>query len=558
MSSSSSFTLNELNVHFSSASTLDEFIKCQTINHIASMPSFSKESFSFSPVADEEIRKIIKSKAVGCDDVSRCMIFFIPESILPIITHIINFSFPSIWRKAFVIPLPKISNPTSLNHFRPISILPFLSKILEAAAHKKISNYILENKALSPYQSGFRPGHSTTTALLKVIDDIRDGMENSQITVLILIDFSNAFNTVNHDILLAILLKLGVSLSALEWFSSYLRGRQQAVRVNHSFSDWSSIDTGVPQCGILSPLMFSVFINLITNYLSCSYHLYEDDLQLYIQTDTSNLNSAISHLNDNLRHISEWSKKFGVAVNPNKCQAIIVGSSPRLAKIEYSQLSPILYNEITIPFSSQVKNLGLIVDEALSWNAQVNEVCRKVTASLRSLYHFKNFLPISTKTLLVQSLLIPIIDYADVCYTDISQTLLNKLDHLLNYCIRFIFGLRKFDHISMYRAKLHWLPIRHRRSVRLLCMLFSILYDPLAPEYLKCKFQCSCASHNRNLRAASNLLLHTPPHRTGFAANSFGIRAIYQWNMLPLQIKKASSKFAFKRRLRQYFLAKCA
>ncbi|CAK1600393.1 unnamed protein product [Parnassius mnemosyne] len=267
------------------------------------------------------------------------MITLILDYVTPIITHIINQSllsgdFPSLWRKAFVMPLPKIKNPSTFSHFRPISILPFLSKVLEAIVHKQISSYIFKNNFLSTYQSGFRPGHSTTTALLKVTEDLRTGKENSKLTVLILIDFSNAFNAVDHDILLTILYHLGFSSSARGWFSSYLRGRQQVIRVGQIISDWCPLSAGVPQGGILSPLLFSVFINLITPHIRRSYHLYADDLQIYAQAEVAFIDDVIEKLNCDLNCISNWSNRFGIRVNPSKCQAIVVGSSRRLTKID--------------------------------------------------------------------------------------------------------------------------------------------------------------------------------------------------------------------------------
>ncbi|XP_022836247.1 uncharacterized protein LOC111363635, partial [Spodoptera litura] len=154
---------------------------------------------------------------------------------------------PSLWRKAYVRPLPKITNPTLPTHFRPISILPFLSKVLEACAHKQLSSFIARHNFISPLQSGFRPGHSTATALLKVTGDIREGISESKVTAMVLIDFSNAFNAVSHDILESILSYLMVSPGALDWFQSYLRERQQAVRNEETLSNWCELAAGVPQ-----------------------------------------------------------------------------------------------------------------------------------------------------------------------------------------------------------------------------------------------------------------------------------------------------------------------
>ncbi|XP_022827884.1 uncharacterized protein LOC111357424 [Spodoptera litura] len=235
----SSIGLDELNNHFSTVSSLDHLTKRNTLSSISSLPRPGVENFCFIPVQSEEIRKTIlsiKSKAVGCDSISRDMITSILVYLLPAITHIVNYSlysgvFPSLWRKAFVRPLPKVSNPSLPTHFRPISILPFLSKVLEACVHKQLSRFVYGNSLISPLQSGFRPGHSTVSSLLKVTGDIRAGIEDTKVTVLVLVDFSNAFNMVSHDLLLAILSHLAISDKTLDWFSSYLRGQLEYWQV---------------------------------------------------------------------------------------------------------------------------------------------------------------------------------------------------------------------------------------------------------------------------------------------------------------------------------------
>ncbi|KAA5578034.1 hypothetical protein F3G14_18905, partial [Acinetobacter baumannii] len=137
---------------------------------------------------------------------------------------------------------------------RPISILPFLSKVLERLIHNQLSSFLNSHDLLNPFQSGFRPGHSTVTALVKITDDIRLGMENGQLTVLTLLDFSNAFNTVDFDILLAVLRSFNISPTVIEWFRNYLYGRRQCVRLGESISSWCNTSAGVPQGGVLSPL----------------------------------------------------------------------------------------------------------------------------------------------------------------------------------------------------------------------------------------------------------------------------------------------------------------
>lgn len=557
------FDLNTLNTHFSCSAKLNASAKSEALTDIHNLSTPNIQSFSFSYVSQDRIQKTLvslKSKAVGSDNISRIMISYILLHLLPTLTHIVNFSlsfsqFPDQWRQAYVIPLPKVSNPTLLKQYRPISILPFLSKIIESIVHSQLTDFLSVNRLFNPFQSGFRRGHSTTSALLNVTEDIRRNMDESRITVLVLIDFSNAFNVVDHDLLLAILPKLNLSPSVVKWFSSYLNGRRQRTRDGQDFSEWEDIETGVPQGGILSPLLFSLFISLLPPHFLSQYHMYADDLQLYSSDSVNNLDSVIQTLNDDLSHLLSWSNRFGISVNPDKCQAIIIGSSRQLSKINSHYVPPCLfYNDTIIPFSQTVTNLGVTFDARLSWVSHIKEVSRKFYAALHSIIRLKRFLPRSAKITLVNSLLIPIIDYADVAYLDLSEELLNKLDRLLNTCIRFIFCLRKYDHVSHFRAELKWLPIRERRNLRILCILFSTLKDPLSPTYLKTRFNLRTDTHNRNLRSDDNLLLDTPAHNTCFRGNSFSVEAVRLWNSLPFDIRRVDTKERFKRLTRDRFL----
>ncbi|KAL0829839.1 hypothetical protein ABMA28_003322 [Loxostege sticticalis] len=439
-----------LNKHFSSSALIDDATKALTLNQLSSCPIPDYPSFVFSQLSDCDVKKnvlSIASNAVGCDDISRNMIVPILDILAPIITRILNYSlttstFPAAWKDAQIIPLPKKSNPSSFSDYRPISILPFLSKVLERVVHQQLSTFLTNCSLLNPFQSGFRPGHSTTTALVKITDDIRHGMDDKKLTVLALLDFSNAFNTVDFDILIGILRSLNISPTAIDWFQSYLHGRRQRIIAEDSSSAWCDIGAGVPQGGVLSPLLFSVFINSITLDLTSSYHLYADDLQLYCQGSLENLPNTVQTVNNDLRRISEWSKSFGLKVNPAKTQVMVAGSSRLISKITWGSLPHIVFDGVQIPYSKEVKNLGVYLDSSLTWEKHVCEVSRRLFASASSLNRLRNFLPIPTKIALVQTLLLPILDYADCCYLDLSERFLDKLERLQNYCIRIIFGLR--------------------------------------------------------------------------------------------------------------------
>lgn len=552
-----------LNKHFSLPPvTLDPHVKSVTLNKLSCLPLPQCSSFELRPVSETEVKKsisAISSSAVGNDNICLRMISPILLTLLPVLTHIFNYSlfsctFPEVWKQAHIIPLPKISNPVAPTDFRPISILPYLSKVLEHIVHQQLSAFLSRNDLLSTFQSGFRPGHSTVTALLKVTDDIRWAMDHKSLTLLVLLDFSSAFNSVDFGILLGILKSLNFSSSSIRWFDSYLKDRSQRVLLDESSSDWCPLSVGVPQGGVLSPLIFSIFINSVTRVISSFFHLYADDLQLYHHFLRDDAEAAVSFMNKDLDLISEWSRSFGLQINPKKSQALIIGGRYMRNRLDVASLSPLRLNGVQIDYAIKAKNLGVTMDSYLSWTAHVAEVSRKVHYTFHSLKCLQSFLPLNTKISLAQTLIQPIIDYADACYLDATEELLNKLERLQNICIRFVFNLKKYDHVSNFRKILKWLPIRLRRNSRILCLLFNILHNPKTPSYLRERFSYSrpsdapCRSHLKNL-------LKSPPHSTDFYSYSFTVHAVQLWNSLPPDIRDCRTIAVFKRRVKEHYLS---
>lgn len=553
--------LNVLNNHFS-RSSIPNPDKDQTISLLKTRIKPNHPFFEFEQITSDDIKKhasTISSDAIGCDGISRKMINMVLIEIMPIICHIFNFSltsktFPNIWRFANVIPIPKVSNPSLPSHYRPISILPFLSKILERIIHFQLTLFLTRHNILSPFQSGFRLGHSTVTALAKVFDDIRYGMDNKQVTILALLDFSNAFNNVDYDILLAVLESINISSDVIEWFHSYLFGRQQRISVGDRYSSYCRLSAGVPQGSVLSPLLFSIFINTVTELLTVSFHLYADDLQIYLTTPVEKIKEAVETININLNTILNWSQSFGLSVNAAKSQLSVIGTSKQLSKINYGNIPNVMFNGTILDYSSVVKDLGVFVDNSLSWRPQIAEISKKIFATFHSLKRWKNFLPIKTKISLVNSLMLSKLDYADACYPDLSEELTNKLDRLQNLCIRFIFGLKKFDHVSQYRLKLGWLPIKHRRNLHVVTLLYTTLFCPWSPLYLKERFSfLGNSTLHLNLRSLNDSKLNIPTCNTKSYSNSFTVKAVRLWNALPSKIRQSPTIFAFKNRVKNYY-----
>ena len=227
-------------------------------------------SFTFQPVHPDVIAKIIdkmkSSKTCGVDNIDSYIIKLAKNDLLPVITHLVNLSiqsktFPSQWKSAKVIPLHKKEDTFLPQNYRPVALLPIVSKILERAVFGQVISYFESNQLLHPSHHGFRSKHSTSTALLQMFDTWLDAMENDEVSAAIMLDLSAAFDVVDHDILIQKLQLYGLDKDALDWFKSYLTDRSQQVFIEGSLSKSLSLDAGVPQGSVLGPLLYIIFAN---------------------------------------------------------------------------------------------------------------------------------------------------------------------------------------------------------------------------------------------------------------------------------------------------------
>lgn len=549
--------LNLLNTIFAATQTPNMVAVRQTISEIFSQPRPPVPVFSFRQVSSNEVLKAanrIKSKAVGSDGISIQMFSLISQASLPALTSIINQSirdsiFPSLWKNAHIRPLPKKSKPTCPSDFRPISILPALSKCLEYIALDQLESHFRDNKLHDSCQSGFRSNHSTCTALLRIADDCRYAMDRQQLTIIVLLDFSLAFNSINFDILGAKLQHFyNLAPSATAWIQSYLNGRQQRVLGDESMmSDSILLRNGTPQGSVLAPKIFQSAISDIGKcFLSCKYHCYADDIQTYFHFNISETDNAFLKINDDLARVLEWSEKNLLKLNPVKCQAVVIGTQSMLERFRSRPHPDIRLGESIIPLSPSVKNLGVMFDSKLSWSDQVSAVCKKVFGSLHSLHRLKNFLPQKLKIRLVQSLIFPHFDYCDSLYSSLSVHLQGRLQRAQNCCLRFCCNTPYRERVTPVYLSISWLKLDGRRSLHQATLIYKILHNS-APEYLSCDF---IPLSNRNARRDD--LLSIPRHTTQIYHNSFLITSINLWNSIPRDIRSSPSISIFKARFRRY------
>jgi Reverse transcriptase (RNA-dependent DNA polymerase) len=529
------FTPDQLNTYFStprpSSSTSGNYSRA------------SRAEFSFDTTFDLEVFNAIhyiKSNAVGMDGIPVKFIKILLPLILPYITHIFNTilttsKFPETWKTSKIMPIAKNNNPESLADYRPISILPALSKALEFIVRKQITSYVERNGMISPYQSGFRSNHSTSTALLKITNDLLIASEEKCVSVLLLLDFSKAFDSVDHQLLCdKLAIQYGFTSCAVTFIKSYLSQRMQCVWVNGGSSECLPVDAGVVQGSVLGPLLFTLFINDIVNQISfCRYHLYADDVQLYISSRPEDFSDCIARLNEDLSNIHQWTVANSLFINSSKSQALVV--NPNISATLPSPQINLGGNPIAC--FEKVKSLGLIVNQNLTWSDQISKICRNVFYTLKRLWPMAHFTPIETRKKLVTSLIIPQFLYCDVIFSKTASGQRDKLKVAINSCARYIYSVPRYQHISQFTNRILGVPLDTYYSYRICCMMHKLIRTG-GPRYL---FEELQFGHSIRL---FNLI--TPAHRTASRASSFFVQGAILWNGLPSSVRREYSVGRFK------------
>nr|CAH7737089.1 unnamed protein product [Callosobruchus chinensis] len=512
--------------------------------------------FAFHSLTDDDVVSAIsrvKSNAAGPDGLTLEMVKLCSPVIVPFLTHVYNESirtskFPSDWKRAFVLPLPKVSLPQNESELRPISLLCVLSKIFEKAIYEQVIRFLERNNLIPEYQSGFRKGLSTTTAMLNVLDDILQASDREKTTALVLLDFTKAFDTVNHKLLIAKLQYYGFDTAAVKFFENYLTERSQSVVVDCEMSQYIKITTGVPQGSILGPLLFLVYtMDMCKNLSNCCCHQYADDTQIYYSFKKNQMADAQDIMNNELSVLQRYSKMNGLKLNTNKCAVIYFGSN----KLHAAASLTISVNDEVLPVKTEVKNLGLLLDSKLRFRAQVSKVQQAAFRSLRNLYRSRHSLSAELKTNLCESLVLSHCNYCNVVYMpSLDVTCKYKIQKIQNACIRYIFGLRLRDHVSHKLRDLKWLNMSNRLKLHLACLLHKLIITG-KPRYLWSKLNFNQSGHDMSTR--SNRLLDIPSHKTSLYKRSFTYNATAVYNEVPFSLRSLPFA-AFKHKYRELLL----
>ena len=509
-----------------------------------------KYPFKFHTVNEDfilkEVQQLKNKKSVGLDGISVKIIKMSKEVIIRPICYLINKSItsgivPKKWKVAKIVPLHKKGDKTIPNNYRPISILSCLSKILERVVQKQLVQHLQINNILSIEQSGFRPKHSTSTALIKVTDEWLKSIDEGKFTGAVFVDLQKAFDLVNIQCLLNKLLEIGVTGTPLKWFENYLSNRKIVTCIGNCISEELSIGLGVPQGSILGPLLFIIFINdLYSVFNSCKVHLYADDTVIYFAHKNPQI--VQSTLNKELVLLDKWMSKNRLKVNYEKTVSMLFGNRHMLKKCNRLDLNLKGHKIIQV---KTFKYLGLYIDEELKWDAHVNHLCEKVGRMISFLGRIRQFVNRRILNQIYRSVILPHLDYADIVWHSSYEKYSCQLQKLQNRAGRIILKLKPEQHLSINSLHeiLQWETLKSRKKMHVKVMMYKILND-LTPNYLR-----QNVLYLQRPYQLRNSNLYLPKPRTNSCKRAFFYRGVKLYNALPQSTRDCASLSLFKRSL---------
>ena len=519
---------------------------------------------SFKPITEEEIVKTIRSmpsKSCENDIIPTKLLKEILPTIAGTLTSIINLSltegvFPNEWKSAIVRPLLKKQGlEHTVKNYRPVSNLPFMSKVVEKCMLNQFNDHCQDNHLLPDYQSAYRKNFSCETALVKLHDDILWSMEKQHVTAIIAIDLSVAFDTVDHDILLDVMSKnFGISDTALKWYDSYLRPRNLQVNVGNSYSSKRPLEFSVPQGSCAGPVLYSVYASTMQHVVptNIDIHGYADDHALKKSFPGSSINDesiTIQALQTITVDIKEWMDLNRLKMNNDKTEFILIGSRQQLSNTVTSEIN---INGELIKKSRSIKYLGAHFDESLTFKEMLRNKCRTAMGNLQKLKKIRNSLTIEASKTIALGLVISHLDYANALYAGLPKKDIKKLQVIQNMAAKIVIKSGKYDSSTEALKTLHWLPIHLRINYKVLVLMFKCIHG-IAPNYLCDKIILSNPIR-QGLRSENNVYTVVIPFtkHTTFADRAFSVNGPKLWNSLPNELRSVTDFKSFKSNLKTY------
>ena len=516
-----------------------------------------KDSFYIDPTTSEEIIDILheckNKQSSGWDDIPMSIIKTVGSHIAVPLAHICNLSFssgifPKQMKLAKVTPIYKNDARDEFSNYRPISLLPNFSKILEKLMSNRLINFLNRHRLLYDQQYGFRQNLSTDFALLELSDKIAEAIDRKKFMIGIFVDLSKAFDTLNHNILLQKLISYGIRGSVNDWFRSYLEDREQFVLLNDVSSNKRKITTGVPQGSILGPLLFLVYINDICKSSDLlRFILYADDTNIFYSCES--VDQLCDVVNRELQGVVQWFKANRLSVNLKKTNFVIFGSPAKTKSVNKCE---ILLDNVNINRTNEAKFLGVIIDEHLSWKSHITYIKGKIAKNIGIMNRLKFLLSEKTLLSLYSTLVLPYLNYCNIIWASNKPSRINPLLLLQKRLVRIITNSSYIAHSKPLFFKLNQLTIFDINKLLIATFMFRYHTNCL-PDVFSGYFCTNSSIHEHFTRTSKRL--HISYARTNIMKSQIRICGPTLWNSIdPALVDSCTSWRGFKCRYKKILL----
>ena len=426
----------------------------------------------FEEMSESSVAKILsrmKPKSCENDPIPANLIKKGVSHIIPTLTKLVNISlqfgvFPDKWKMAIIRPLLKKAGLDQCYcNYRPVSNLPFLSKLLEKVVLEQFNIHCEKYNLMPDYQSAYRSGYSCETALVKVVNDILWDMENQKVSAMVAVDLSAAFDTVDHGILLHVLQnRFGITESALDWFESYLRPRYCKVKIRNKYSRPLDLTFSVPQGSCAGPVLYLAYASTLQEVIdpTISLYGYADDhavCRSFKASDKISETETIKSLENCAIQIKNWMDTNRLKMNSSKTEFMYYETAKQLAKSEIHQID---INGDWVDRVSKMKYLGVWLDDQLNLKHHITMKCRTAMLNLQRIKLIRQYITKEACHTLVRGLVISHLDYSNAIFCGLPNCTIKKLERVQRIAARLICGVKKYDSITEHMKSLHWLPIR--------------------------------------------------------------------------------------------------
>ena len=548
---------NDFNNYFvTKIENIRKNIKTKQSQLVSFEPTVNISTFSnFDIVTAEDLLKIIKSSKIKTNSDDPIPAFILKSSVehlIPAYLHLINVSLQTGsmegLKNSIVTPiLKKVGlDQNILSNYRPVCGGLYIDKLIQKCVFMQLNNHMLNNNLHIPFQSGYKVHHSCETVLLRLFNDILMVLDTGSCSVVLLLDLSAAFDTVDHDELGGTLqYEIGLSGTVLDWFNSFLSDRIQSTSVKGCRSEFIHMKYGVPQGSVLGPVLFNIYIrNFISLLQEAGFmvHGYADDHQVFfafrIQFQYNALCVTLPKLLD---LISGWMNSKFLKLNAGKSNLLVFAPKHLQNQILIDKVY--IGDNTFLPVSSNAMNLGFKLDSELKLDQHIGMILSQSYTMISLIGKIRRYLTVNDLRCLVQCIIISKVDNCNSIYYGISEYEINRLQKLQNSCARLIYNKKKYDHVSELFADLHWLPIKPRIVFKILLFVYKIFNND-CPVYLK-----DCIT----ITDVDNRLLHVNRVKTTYGDRAFANCAPKLWNALPMYIKQSNTLSYFKKHLKHYF-----